>query len=212
MKLTPALLTLAVLPALKADGLDVELRLSRLEHPSVHGTDGSVTFQASPDASTALNLRFAHALTPWAKGTLKGYAAIHALETTSFQAGWGNFWYREGELKFRNEGFSLGLQNVWGQRWELGLSAEVRYEHFQMVGGQAETSSLLRPWMHVSIGRPFPQAPFHPFVGLEVGAPLTSRREARMTLFNGTPVPDSASWMRAMAPTSEVSLVCGIRY
>ena len=174
-------------------------------------TDTGSKITASPKDATTLNLRFGSAFTNVGSAELLGQVTIHSEYSTKYEFTENGGFYREGTGKFKNEGIGLGVQARWRQVLEYAIGGEVRYEHLTLANAEPISTSQVRPWLNLYLGRSFKRQNFTPFFGIEVAVPLTkSSHIGSSTNFGGTTV-DPKDFLKSMSPKFEISLVIGMR-
>ena len=117
----------------------------------------------------------------------------------------GNLVFQGNTLgTYSNQYEALGIQADWTLLLNLHVGMEYRSEKLTatLANGAADSETYLRPWMNAGIGLSLPLPVVKPFVRLEVAVPVTKK---------SNPVAES-DFIKAMAPSLQVSLYGGIRF
>jgi len=103
-----------------------------------------------------------------------------------------------------NQYESLGIQADWTLLLNLHAGLEYRAEKLTAVINNVGSQSVTyyRPWMNAGVGLSLPLPIVKPFVRLEVAVPVTKESSTA----------DSSTFIKAMAPSLQVSLYGGIRF
>lgn len=160
----------------------------------------TVNGKVEPDKPVAIGLRYGRDVIGLGPAQLQLQLAYHA-ETSSDVT-----WSADGigsvtdPEKYKNSGFSAGLQAQWRMGVTLGLGAELRYEKIKW---STEDASQTRPWINARLGFQVPMPIVQPVFGLEVAVPVTNQ--------SGTPN-SSSDLLKRLSPNFEMSLYGGIRF
>ena len=105
---------------------------------------------------------------------------------------------------FSNQYEALGIQADWTLLLNLHAGLEYRAEKLTASwnAGGSESVTYYRPWMNAGIGLSLPLPIVKPFVRLEVAVPVSKESSSA----------DTTTFVKAMAPSLQVSLYGGIRF
>ena len=107
---------------------------------------------------------------------------------------------------YSNQYEALGIQADWTFLLNIHAGVEMRSEkltaNFNAPVSVSTTETYTRPWMNAGLGLSLPLPFLKPFVRLEVAAPMKKQ---------SNPI-SSTDFVKAMAPSIQVSLYGGIRF
>jgi len=150
----------------------------------------------SSDQPVGITLRYGRDLMGLGPAQLQLQAGYHA-ETSAELSGSGV----TPSEKYKNSGYSLGLQAQWRLGVVLGAGAELRAERLQSATYGSTTQ--IRPWITGRVGFSMPLPLVQPVFGLEVAVPVTSK--------SGDATSDE-DVLKRISPNFEVSVYGGIRF
>ncbi len=177
---------------------------SRTQSVDIGGSSSDI----KADTWKAAGLRFGYSFMSFGPAELQGTAAYQSKNEQDVLVNGSN---SSTGAKEEYSYWALGASVNWNFLVRLGVGLEYRSErlHFHQSGGGFDSSTTYgRPWLRAHAGYVFPMPVVKPFIGLQMGLPLTSNSFSAQDLSNG----DVDKLNKGIAPKAEYGVYAGLRF
>lgn len=214
MRKTLALLALASALPLAAQSFEAGVLYTWSPSKAQNFSDtGGTAFEIKADTWKAAGLRFGYNFVHIGPMEIQGNATMQfsnkqnvALKVngTAQPFGW------QDEYKY----WAVGAAVNWNFLVRLGVGLEYRSEKLNFTDGISpiynKSTTYGRPWMRATAGFTIPAPVVKPFIGVEVGLPLTTTTVTYSDLSGLSPDIDKLN--KSLAPKAQYGIYAGVRF